>query len=905
MRIYRHLARTSVVTFAVVAAVAGGPACSSRDASETFASSGAALIDPSRSVLTHHNDPQRTGQYLAETTLTPASVPGLHEQYCYVVDGKVFAQPLYARGVPQRDGTTKNLVVIATTHNTLYAFDADDTSAVEPGEGTDLGCRLLVRKPYWQRTLAAPMPDANPYDAGIGSLTGIFGTPVIDPMTNFLYVVTRSGTPAPDGGIGCRTPLDVHDMASAKYCFFDLHQVDLASPQGAVINTARIAPTATGTDSNLGRPINFADMAGTQRQRAALLLANGWVYVAFAAVDYDAVCEEYHGWLVAYDTVELKEKAVLNTSPGWIGGGIWQSGSGPAIDETGKRLYVESADAPMPTHVMNCGRIATNGTTIAYPPDTTQPRGAEDSFLKLNAMTLAVESQYFVSSAAFVCRDSGGDFDLGSTGSMLVPNSNWLIGAGKDGWLRLLTRDNLTELARANIDNQPSRAPGCGEYTSSNHLHGAPVQWTTGSSTFVYAWPEAGHLRQFELLQNPPTLSPRHAQTFNVNRYSQGGILSISANGHTPGTGILWAGVCDDLINTDRCITQYLYAYDAETLQQLWKYRAPLQAYSRNKFTPPTIADGRVLLATFDPVAGQPDSARVHVFDTQPLVAIPVPPSDCTGWAACGNSIGVKCAWQKDPLELQTLSGVSVAGTTQLPSNLASYVFGPSEPAGVGQVTYRVCTPRGSLPSWCNPTPITVTLNPNPPCTTPPPAKLSLDPLVIDLVPGVDSGVNVQTGGNWAYGPNTTFSIGALPDGVIGHFGPTQSVNGSDPWSFLTLSANKSLHASTFMVTITVSSGASSYQGTLTVNIDTKCGTVTCAGQGAKCGTVADGCGGVLACGTCPSGLWCNAGTCATCVPVTCANQGAVCGTISNGCGGTLRCGRCAPGLSCVAHQCE
>ncbi|MFO0725263.1 MAG: hypothetical protein U1E65_15885 [Myxococcota bacterium] len=41
-----------------------------------------------------------------------------------------------------------------------------------------------------------------------------------------------------------------------------------------------------------------------------------------------------------------------------------------------------------------------------------------------------------------------------------------------------------------------------------------------------------------------------------------------------------------------------------------------------------------------------------------------------------------------------------------------------------------------------------------------------------------------------------------------------------------------------------------------------------------------------------------------TCTPATCAQLGATCGTVSNGCGGTLSCGSCASGTSCSANQC-
>lgn len=92
------------------------------------------------------------------------------------------------------------------------------------------------------------------------------------------------------------------------------------------------------------------------------------------------------------------------------------------------------------------------------------------------------------------------------------------------------------------------------------------------------------------------------------------------------------------------------------------------------------------------------------------------------------------------------------------------------------------------------------------------------------------------------------------------------------------------------------------------------CTPTTCAAMGATCGTIGDGCGGTLVCGTCGAGLSCggsgvpNQCGAAACVPKTCAQLGASCGTQSNGCGGIMNCGGCAAGMTCggggVPNQC-
>src|SRR5262245_29748293 len=91
----------------------------------------APILAQERNVLTQHNDNARSGAYLAETRLTPATVSsGLFGPlYMREVSGDVLAQPLYVEQVPTSRGL-KNMFFIATALNVLYGFDADspDTS---------------------------------------------------------------------------------------------------------------------------------------------------------------------------------------------------------------------------------------------------------------------------------------------------------------------------------------------------------------------------------------------------------------------------------------------------------------------------------------------------------------------------------------------------------------------------------------------------------------------------------------------------------------------------------------------------------------------------------------------------------------------------------------------------------
>src|ERR1700756_1565946 len=109
-------------------------------------------------VLTYHNDNARTGWNPNEAILTPSNVKSSSFGLLFnlLVDGKVDAQPLYASNATVFSGTTflgnHNLVVVATEHNSVYAFDADTgalywhASLVGPGEtpSDDRGCNQVV-----------------------------------------------------------------------------------------------------------------------------------------------------------------------------------------------------------------------------------------------------------------------------------------------------------------------------------------------------------------------------------------------------------------------------------------------------------------------------------------------------------------------------------------------------------------------------------------------------------------------------------------------------------------------------------------------------------------------------------------------------------------------------------------
>ena len=234
------------------------------------------------SVLTQHNDTERTGANLNETILNTANVNvnGFGKLFTNGVDGQVYAQPLYVSNV-SIGGGTHNVVYVATENNSVYAFDADSAGVT-----------------YWHKNFGTPF---SPSCSDLTPVVGITGTPVIDLSTNTLYV-------------------------DAKLASGPTHELHALS-------------TLDGSEK-FGGPVTISAgnfNASIQHQRPGLLLANGEVYLAFGSH-----CDggSYHGFLMGFDAGTLTHLHTLDTTSSGSQGSIWQSGMGPAADSSGNIYFI-------------------------------------------------------------------------------------------------------------------------------------------------------------------------------------------------------------------------------------------------------------------------------------------------------------------------------------------------------------------------------------------------------------------------------------------------------------------------------------------------------------------------------------------------------------------------------------
>src|SRR4029077_2146579 len=267
-----------------------------------------------------------------------------------------------------------------------------------------------------QGVTTVPSTDIDPNYTDLIPQIGITGTPVSDPGSATLYVVAV--TKEVTNGV-------------ASY-FHRLHALDIMTGAekfgGPVVITASVPGTGEG---NSNGQVTLDPLM--HLQRPGLALVNGTVYLAFGS---HGDIQPYHGWLLGYDAATLAETSGANTTPNGGEGAIWQAGVAPAVDAAGN-LYTMTGNG---TFDVNLGGLG----DVDY----------GDTFLKLfpNGANLSV-SDYFTPSDQNNLNMN--DLDLGSGGPLLLPDqpSNFphlLVGAGKDGTIYVLNRDDMGQFQPGN-----------------------------------------------------------------------------------------------------------------------------------------------------------------------------------------------------------------------------------------------------------------------------------------------------------------------------------------------------------------------------------------------------------------------------------------------------------------------
>jgi outer membrane protein assembly factor BamB len=514
------------------------------------------------SVLTQHNDNTRAGLNMSETELTVTNV-NTHQfgkLFTVSVDDQVYSQPLVYGNLAIAAGT-HNVVFIATVSNSVYAFDGDNGTLYWNKNYTEPG----MRPPFW-RDMASEW--CSPY-TNFTSNIGIVGTPVIDSVSLTMYFVARS--------------------TNGSHFIQKLHAISIldgVEKQGSPIE---IAASVNGTgDGSANGIVNFDPMRNNQRQ--GLTLVNGIVYIT-----YSSHCDwnPYHGWIIGYDSHTLQQKIVYNDTPTGENGGIWESGMGMAADAQGN-LYVTTGNGTVGQG--NHFYPTNNGTgEDKANPDPTDLTNRSESALRLtpSGNTLQITS-YFTPTNYLNLNVN--DLDYGVMGTLLIPNSNFYFTGCKDGNLYLLNKDNMGGYSPTSNQIQQT-------IPINVNLHCQPAYYNGSSKEFVFVWSENDQLRALSFNRSSNLFDNHQIVSSLPGPTGQSGaVLSVSSNGVSAGTGILWAAYAIDTDAENVKGAGILRAFDASDItKELWNSKQGQDDSPGDyaKFSSPTIANGHVYLATF------------------------------------------------------------------------------------------------------------------------------------------------------------------------------------------------------------------------------------------------------------------------------------------------------------------
>jgi hypothetical protein len=475
-------------------------------------------------VTTWHYDNARSGANSNETTLTPQNVntKEFGKLFTQLVDGVVIGQALYLPGVTIPQAGVHNVVYVATMHDSVYAFDAD----------TATGKNAL---PLWHtrflRQGATTVPITLQRCGGVTLWTevGIVSTPVIDPVAGTLYVVAKT-----------------YEHAAFVH---RLHALDAATGR-----------EKTGSPIVIRASYQFAGQNNIfqdamQVNRPALLLENGYLYIAFGS--NGCRNDKEQGWVVAYDAATLQPGGAFDVEPGESAAAIWQRGGGLSSDSEGN-VYAATADGPF-----------TAGTNFGQ------------SVIKLSQSGSALQlADWFTPfNQAYLDR---WDLDM-SEPVLVLPDQagrhpHEVVAVGKEGTIYILNRDKMGHFCATctAMDTQIVQ-----ELTAFAPEPGALVYWNNAIYTSATGAPIARLTLNRGRLAMPP-----FAQSKNVD---SGHSPVISANGTT--SGVLWQLTGGSLSAFDAMTLVRLYSSNAVPLDR--DLLPPLPHFANQ-----VVANGKVYVGT-------------------------------------------------------------------------------------------------------------------------------------------------------------------------------------------------------------------------------------------------------------------------------------------------------------------
>jgi len=478
---------------------------------------GIAAASAQVAVTTWHYDNERSGANRNETLLTPLNVNAKQfgPLFSQAVDGAVIGQALYVPRVTIPKLGVHNVAFVATMNDSVYAFDADNATAANAS-------------PLWHTSFlingAAPVPVKMQGCGGTTMWTeiGILSTPVIDPISGTLYVVAKT-----------------YENSQFVHRLHALHIATGLERQGS--------PILIGASYEVGGK-HYTFAPAMQVNRPALLLANGYVYIAFGSNGCRGDLEQ--GWVVAYNAATLQPAGAFDDEPGESAAAVWMRGGGLAADSSGA-IYGATADGPFAAG-LNFGQSIFKLSQVG------NELQLADWFTPFNEFYLD-HHDLDMSEPVLVLQNQPGRYPT------------LLAGVGKEGTIYILNPENMghfcstcTVADTQIVQELPKIAPE----------GGALVYW----NDIVYASPTGAPIIALPLANGVLGKTPL-AQTAKLD---SGHSPVISANGNTE--GILW-----------QLTGSSISAFNAITLQRLYtSHPLPVLPHFANL----VVANGKVYVGT-------------------------------------------------------------------------------------------------------------------------------------------------------------------------------------------------------------------------------------------------------------------------------------------------------------------
>jgi hypothetical protein len=649
----------------------------------------AAIATAAPAVLQRGYTPGVINANTAESILTTTNVTEatFGRIFSLPVDGRIYAQPLYVPGVSIPNQGTHNVLYVATMNDSVFAFDADTPGA-----------------PLWSvdyATLVGAVPVPIVKFVGTDSLNiagtvGIESTPVIDSTTQTMYFVTNT--------------------LESGNVVFRLHAIDITTGAEKFGGPVVISGSFTAG----GKTITFNP--GVENQRVSLTIAKNQVIVGFGSHE-DA--NAYYGWLMAYDKTSLAQTGIFNPVPtDDHGGAFWQSGRPPVVDASGY-VYVFVGNAFLASGSNSTWDGINNFTESALKLDPGQGLKLIDYFTPANFQTL-----------------DDNDQDLSSSGAMLIPGTNTLLGGGKDGVIYLLNTQNMGHL-QANDAGAVQSFPG-----AAGEIRGGFAYWTRSTAAggpLAFNWAANDALKEFSFNGTVLATAPVAQFTPPINLYP-GGELTLSSNGDAQ--GIVWALINGQGDADHRVPPGILVAVNATTLSQLWSSTANAARDDFGllaKWVPPLVVNGKVYVAT--------SSNQVVAYGELPASGTTV-----TAWPSSQADLGGTATVVVNALSAAGAAQAATWSVSGLPAGASGSFVTDSQGQTVLQVTAGASTAAGSYPLL-----VTATVN----------GTQTVQPVYVNIGPSSLSPVAVAKADSSASTNPPSYAI----DGNSATFWSTQTVS--------------------------------------------------------------------------------------------------------------------------------